>query len=94
VQSFKINFYDNVRVANRCGGCHSVAGGQTPLFARSDEIERAWALIDPVMAEAQRGTAGTMPTYPRGSWGPGGSAALLAADGRAWRAGCGHPGSE
>jgi glucose-6-phosphate 1-dehydrogenase len=64
--------------------------GDASLFARSDEIERAWALIDPVIAEAQRGTGGTIPTYPRGSWGPEASMAMLARDGRAWRTACGH----
>src|SRR5690242_1060875 len=34
VQSFKINLWDNIRPMNRCGTCHSVEGGQTPMFAR------------------------------------------------------------
>jgi hypothetical protein len=43
VQSFKINLWDNIRTSNRCGGCHSVEGGQTPMFARSDDVNLAYA---------------------------------------------------
>jgi glucose-6-phosphate 1-dehydrogenase len=64
--------------------------GDASLFARSDEIETAWTLMDPVIAAAREATGGTMPLYPRGAWGPEASAALLAVDGRGWRAGCGH----
>ncbi len=68
--------------------------GDASLFARKDEIERAWALIDPVIAVAQEGMSGAMPTYPRGTWGPEAAMELLAQDGRAWRAGCGEHGEE
>ena len=43
VQSFKINLYDNIRSNNRCGACHSVEGGQAPMFARSDDVNLAYA---------------------------------------------------
>jgi hypothetical protein len=43
VQAFKINLYDNIRSNNRCGSCHSVDGGQTPMFARSDDVNLAYA---------------------------------------------------
>ena len=43
IQSFKINLYDNVRSNNRCGSCHGVEGGQTPLFARADDVNLAYA---------------------------------------------------
>ncbi len=33
VQAFALNLWANVRVANRCGGCHH-EGGQSPMFAR------------------------------------------------------------
>jgi len=49
VQSFKINLYDNIRGNNRCGSCHSVAGGQTPMFARSDDVNLAYAEANPVV---------------------------------------------
>jgi len=59
--------------------------GDAALFARSDEIERAWALIDPLTAPRE-----PLP-YSAGSWGPAAAVDFLAQDGRAWIAGCtGH----
>ena len=43
VQAFKLNVWDNISPNNRCGSCHSVEGGQTPMFARSDDINLAYA---------------------------------------------------
>jgi hypothetical protein len=43
IQSFKINLYDNISSNNRCGSCHSVEGGQTPMFARGDDVNLAYA---------------------------------------------------
>jgi len=42
VQAFETNFWANVSGANRCGSCHSQKGGQTPMFARSDDINLAY----------------------------------------------------
>jgi hypothetical protein len=41
IQAFRINFWENVRGANRCGNCHN-AGGQAPNFARSDDVNAAY----------------------------------------------------
>lgn len=41
VQSFKTNLWDNLVENNRCSACHG-AGGQTPTFARSDDINAAY----------------------------------------------------
>jgi hypothetical protein len=41
VQAFKINLWDNIKDANRCGNCHK-AGGQSPMFARSDDVNLAY----------------------------------------------------
>ncbi len=41
IQAFKINLWDNIRVSDRCGKCH-YAGGQTPSFARSDDVNLAY----------------------------------------------------
>jgi hypothetical protein len=43
VQSFKLNLWDNVVSNNRCGSCHSVEGAQSPMFARSDDVNLAYA---------------------------------------------------
>jgi hypothetical protein len=41
VQAFKVNLWANIVATDRCGGCHK-AGGQTPMFARSDDINLAY----------------------------------------------------
>ncbi|HKS54231.1 MAG TPA: LamG domain-containing protein [Steroidobacteraceae bacterium] len=41
IQAFRINFWENVRGTNRCGSCHTV-GGQSPQFARSDDVNAAY----------------------------------------------------
>ncbi len=41
VRDFKINFWDNIAMAGRCGGCH-VPGQQPPFFARHDDINQAY----------------------------------------------------
>jgi hypothetical protein len=43
VQAFKLNLYDNIRSDNRCGACHSLEGGQMPMFARRDDVNLAYA---------------------------------------------------
>jgi hypothetical protein len=42
VQAFKLNVWDNIQASNRCGSCHSVSGGQSPMFARNDDINLAY----------------------------------------------------
>ena len=49
IQSFKINLWDNIRSTNRCGACHSETGGQTPEFARSDDVNLAYAAANGVV---------------------------------------------
>ena len=41
VQAFKVNLWQNINGANRCGNCHK-AGGQSPMFARSDDVNLAY----------------------------------------------------
>lgn len=48
VQSFKVNLWENIRVANRCGGCHH-EGGQAPMFARSDDVNLAYQAANPLV---------------------------------------------
>jgi glucose-6-phosphate 1-dehydrogenase len=59
--------------------------GDASLFTRSDEIDHAWRLVDPVIKGWE--TAGTpaLATYERGSWGPDEANALLAREGHVWR---------
>ena len=61
--------------------------GDASLFARSDEIELSWRLVDPIQDAWQRGAA-PLSFYEPGSWGPRESDMMLARDGFAWPAGC------
>jgi Concanavalin A-like lectin/glucanases superfamily len=48
IQAFRVNFWENVRGNDRCGNCHN-AGGQTPQFARSDDVNAAYQQASPVV---------------------------------------------
>ena len=56
--------------------------GDATLFARRDEVEAAWALVDPILRAWA--AAGEPEPYPAGSWGPAGADAMLEAEGRRW----------
>jgi len=58
--------------------------GDSTLFARWDEVERAWEIIDPLIA-AWATTPGPFPNYEAGTWGPDAADELMARDGREWR---------
>jgi glucose-6-phosphate 1-dehydrogenase len=64
--------------------------GDAALFTRSDEIELAWGLIDPVLQTWETPGAPPLATYQPGSWGPAEAEALLGPNGRRWRVGCGE----
>ncbi len=48
VQSFKLNVWDNLGATNRCGGCHGT-DGQTPMFARQDDVNLAYSEANTVV---------------------------------------------
>src|SRR5438046_2603667 len=60
--------------------------GDATLFARRDEVEEAWAFVDPIEETwvAKENQPGLF-EYPAGSWGPEEADELLARDGRGWR---------
>ncbi len=60
--------------------------GDATLFARRDEVEQAWALIDTIEnAWAAKKDAPELYLYPAGSWGPEAADDLLGRNGRIWR---------
>ncbi len=63
--------------------------GDASLFARADEIELAWAIVDPILAAWQGEDAPPLALYEPASWGPAEADALLAHEGRVWLEGCG-----
>lgn len=48
IQAFKLNVWDKLSANNRCGGCHGT-GGQTPTFARQDDVNLAYAEANTVV---------------------------------------------
>jgi hypothetical protein len=42
VQAFEANLWVNISPSTRCGNCHK-ANGQSPMFARSDDINQAYS---------------------------------------------------
>ena len=60
-----------------------VIRGNPTLFMRRDEVDAAWAWIDPIREAWQR-TAQNVQTYTAGTWGPTASIALIERDGRTW----------
>src|SRR2546430_8428248 len=59
--------------------------GDATLFAREDEVERAWGLGDRIEAGGASQPPPAVPNYPAGSWGPDAADALIERDGRRWR---------
>ena len=59
-----------------------IRGNQT-LFMRRDEVEAAWAWIDPIEA-AWEASREAPKHYPAGTWGPTAAIALIERDGRTW----------
>jgi hypothetical protein len=58
VTAFQVNFWNNVRPQNRCGDCHNASSpGQLPNFARSDDINLAYAQANTVVNLAQPSTS-------------------------------------
>jgi glucose-6-phosphate 1-dehydrogenase len=66
--------------------------GDASLFARSDEIERAWTLVDPLLVEWEGREEPPLEVYPPGSWGPAEAEELMARQDRTWQVGCGGEG--
>ena len=62
--------------------------GDASLFARADEIVRAWDIIDPVLEKWEDSDPPPNFTYEPGSWGPERADAFLAQDDRHWHYGC------
>jgi glucose-6-phosphate 1-dehydrogenase len=62
----------------------SALNGDPTLFSRTDFVEDAWRIVQPVL-DLWEGTRPTdFPNYPAGTWGPVAAHALLARDGRRW----------
>jgi glucose-6-phosphate 1-dehydrogenase len=59
--------------------------GDATLFTRSDEVEAAWSIIDPIREGWAQAPPPDFPNYEAGTWGPEAADALIEGDGRRWR---------
>ena len=57
--------------------------GNPTLFMRHDEVEAAWAWVEPIL-ETWASRPDHPRPYPAGSWGPTAAIALIERDGRTW----------
>ena len=57
--------------------------GDQTLFARSDEIEQAWEIVEPILKHW--GSGGRPAVYDPGTWGPPAADELMRRAGRRWR---------
>jgi glucose-6-phosphate 1-dehydrogenase len=61
-----------------------VLGGDASLFARSDEVELAWGIIDPIRRAWEETGEPKLTIYERGMWGPAECRQWIERDGREW----------
>jgi glucose-6-phosphate 1-dehydrogenase len=58
--------------------------GDPTFFARADEVEAAWEIVEPVIKKWGEDKPADFPNYTAGSAGPVAADELLARDGRRW----------
>jgi glucose-6-phosphate 1-dehydrogenase len=63
--------------------------GDASLFARADEIELSWSVMDPIINGWQSDAAPPLAFYEKGTWGPPEADRLMSRSSRHWRLGCG-----
>jgi glucose-6-phosphate 1-dehydrogenase len=61
-----------------------VMEGDASLFARADEVEKSWEIIDPFVQAWGGTTMHSIDAYEPGDWGPMTSVEWMAAQGRTW----------
>jgi glucose-6-phosphate 1-dehydrogenase len=61
-----------------------VMHGDPSLFSRSDEVELAWGIIDPIQTAWDRGAGPPLEQYEAGGWGPPQSTDWMREQGREW----------
>jgi glucose-6-phosphate 1-dehydrogenase len=59
--------------------------GDTTLFTRTDGLEAAWRVVDPIVAADEEPSSARLPNYAAGGWGPAEADALIRGDDAEWR---------
>jgi len=83
----KFDYGDSFRASRYTGYevmVYSCMNGDATLFSRTDLVERAWRLVQPVLDYWQSTPASEFPNYTRGSWGPKAACELIDSDGQHW----------
>jgi glucose-6-phosphate 1-dehydrogenase len=62
--------------------------GDASLFARSDEVEASWGIIDPIQATWTSTASPHLDIYESGEWGPPGAVDWMRRQGRQWFDSC------
>jgi glucose-6-phosphate 1-dehydrogenase len=65
-----------------------VMSGDASLFARSDEVEKSWEIIDPFVRAWSSAEMPPVDLYEPGDWGPRSSFEWMASQGRTWFDAC------
>jgi glucose-6-phosphate 1-dehydrogenase len=58
--------------------------GDATLFMRADQVEAAWAVVNPILQAWETLPSAAFPNYAAGTWGPDEADALLARDAHRW----------
>ena len=58
--------------------------GDPTLFIRSDEVDQAWQIVEPILTAGQSAPV-PLAGYAAGTWGPRQADQLIERDGRQWR---------
>jgi glucose-6-phosphate 1-dehydrogenase len=61
-----------------------VMRGDSSLYTRSDQVEAAWQVMDPILKAWESQPNSLLHTYMPGSWGPAAADDLIQQDGRFW----------
>jgi glucose-6-phosphate 1-dehydrogenase len=61
-----------------------VIRGDATLFMRADQVEAAWAVVNPILEGWAERPPREFPNYAAGTWGPAEADEMLAQDGRRW----------
>jgi glucose-6-phosphate 1-dehydrogenase len=59
--------------------------GEATLFTRADEVEAAWAVVDPIIDFWANKRPDHFPNYAAGTWGPAVADEFIAREGTKWR---------
>ncbi len=87
--AMKFNYEDYFKAAPSTGYetlIYDCMIGDATLFQRADNIEGGWRMVQPVLDAWAADHASEIPIYPAGGAGPSEADALLAREGRRWRA--------